>query len=138
MDETGKNDQRSILLIEDSDDCARMLKFLFTRQGYTIFHALDGIEAQTMIDTINQPSVVILDMMLPYANGLQLLANIRNKPSWSNIPVMLLTSDGTTGTIVKAFELGANDYVVKPYKPMELVVRIKRLAASSPGTRANA
>jgi DNA-binding response OmpR family regulator len=138
MDETGKNDQRSILLIEDSDDCARMLKFLFTRQGYTIFHAIDGIEAQTMIDTINQPSVVILDMMLPYANGLQLLANIRNKPSWSNIPVMLLTSDGTTGTIVKAFELGANDYVVKPYKPMELVVRIKRLAASSPGTRANA
>jgi len=48
--------------------------------------------------------------------------------------VMLLTSDGTTRTIVKAFELGANDYVVKPYKPMELVVRLKRLAASSPST----
>jgi DNA-binding response OmpR family regulator len=72
--------------------------------------------------------------MLPYANGLQLLANIRSKPSWSSVPVMLLTSDGTTRTIVKAFELGANDYVVKPYKPMELVVRLKRLAASSPST----
>ncbi|HEV8326840.1 MAG TPA: response regulator transcription factor [Nitrospiraceae bacterium] len=134
MDETGKNDQPSILLIEDSDDCARMLKFLFTRQGYTIFHAIDGIEAQTMIDTINRPSVVILDMMLPYANGLQLLAHIRSKPSWSSVPVMLLTSDGTTRTIVKAFELGANDYVVKPYKPMELVVRLKRLSASPPST----
>jgi DNA-binding response OmpR family regulator len=134
MDETGKNEQPSILLIEDSDDCARMLKFLFTRQGYTIFHAIDGIEAQTMIDTINRPCVVILDMMLPYANGLQLLANIRSKSSWSSVPVMLLTSDGTTRTIVKAFELGVNDYVVKPYKPMELVVRIKRLAASTPNT----
>ena len=134
MDETGTNAQPSILLIEDSDDCVRMLNFLFTRQGYTIFHAKDGIEAQTMIDTINRPSVVILDMMLPYADGLQLLANIRNNPSWSNVPVMMLTSDETTRTVVKAFELGANDFVVKPYKPMELVVRVKRLAAASAST----
>lgn len=130
MDETGTNAQPSILLIEDSDDCVRLLNFLFTRQGYTIFHAKDGIEAQTMIDTINRPSVVILDMMLPYADGLQLLANIRNNPSWSNVPVMMLTSDETTRTVVKAFELGANDFVVKPYKPMELVVRVNRLAAA--------
>ena len=134
MDETGTNAQPSILLIEDSDDCVRMLNFLFTRQGYTIFHAKDGIEAQTMIDTINRPSVVILDMMLPYADGLQLLANIRNNPSWNNVPVMMLTSDETTRTVVKAFELGANDFVVKPYKPMELVVRVKRLAAASANT----
>ena len=131
MDETGKSDQPSILLIEDSDDCVRMLNFLFTRQGYTIIHAKDGIEAQTMIDTLNRPSIVVLDMMLPYANGLQLLANIRNNPSWNNVPVIMLTSDETTRTIVKAFELGANDFVVKPYKPMELVVRVKRLAAAS-------
>ena len=130
MDETGTNAQPSILLIEDSDDCVRLLNFLFTRQGYTIFHAKDGIEAQTMIDTINRPSVVILDMMLPYADGLQLLVNIRNNPSWSNVPVMMLTSDETTRTVVKAFELGANDFVVKPYKPMELVVRVNRLAAA--------
>ena len=134
MDETGTNAQPSILLIEDSDDCVRMLNFLFTRQGYTIFHAKDGIEAQTMIDTINRPSVVILDMMLPYADGLQLLANIRNNPSWNNVPVMMLTSDDTTQTVVKAFELGVNDFVVKPYKPMELVVRVKRLAAASAST----
>jgi len=134
MDETGKNHQPSILLIEDSDDCVRMLNFLFTRQGYTIFHAKDGIEAQTMIDTINRPSVVILDMMLPYADGLQLLANIRNNPSWNNVPVMMLTSDDTTQTVVKAFELGANDFVVKPYKPMELVARVKRLAGASANT----
>jgi DNA-binding response OmpR family regulator len=134
MDETGTNAQPSILLIEDSDDSVRMLNFLFTRQGYTIFHAKDGIEAQTMIDTLDRPSVVILDMMLPYADGLQLLANIRNNPSWSNVPVMMLTSDETTRTVVKAFELGANDFVVKPYKPMELVVRVKRLAAASPST----
>lgn len=130
MDETGTNAQPSILLIEDSDDCVRLLNFLFTRQGYTIFHAKDGIEAQTMINTINRPSVVILDMMLPYADGLQLLVNIRNNPSWSNVPVMMLTSDETTRTVVKAFELGANDFVVKPYKPMELVVRVNRLAAA--------
>jgi DNA-binding response OmpR family regulator len=134
MDETGTNAQPSILLIEDSDDSVRMLNFLFTRQGYTIFHAKDGIEAQTMIDTLNRPSVVILDMMLPYADGLQLLANIRNNPSWSNVPVMMLTSDETTRTVVKAFELGANDFVVKPYKPMELVVRVKRLAAATAST----
>lgn len=134
MDEAGKNDQPSILLIEDSDDCARMLKFLFARQGYTIFHAKDGIEAQTMIDTIDRPSVVVLDMMLPYVTGLHLLANMRNNPSWKNVPVMMLTSDGTTRDIVEAFELGADDYVVKPYKPMELVVRINRLAGSSRST----
>jgi DNA-binding response OmpR family regulator len=130
MDETGTNAQPSIFLIEDSDDCVRMLNFLFTRQGYTLLHAKDGIEAQTMIDTINRPSVVILDMMLPYADGLQLLASIRNNLSWSNVPVLMLTSDETTRTVVKAFELGANDFVVKPYKPMELVVRVNRLAAA--------
>jgi DNA-binding response OmpR family regulator len=73
-------------------------------------------------------------MMLPYANGLQLLANIRNNPSWNNVPVIMLTSDETTRTIVKAFELGANDFIVKPYKPMELVVRVKRLAPASPSS----
>jgi DNA-binding response OmpR family regulator len=130
MDEAGTNAQPSIFLIEDSDDCVRMLNFLFTRQGYTLLHAKDGIEAQTMIDTINRPSVVILDMMLPYADGLQLLASMRNNPSWSNVPVLMLTSDETTRTVVKAFELGANDFVVKPYKPMELVVRVNRLAAA--------
>jgi DNA-binding response OmpR family regulator len=133
IDHAGDDKQSSILLVEDSDDAARLLKFLFSREGYTIYHAKDGIEAQTIIDAIEErPSIVLLDMMLPYVNGLHLLATIRNKPSWRNVPVVMLTADGTTRDIVKAFELGANDYIVKPYKPMELVVRVKRLAMSSP------
>jgi DNA-binding response OmpR family regulator len=132
MDNTGNEEQPSILLVEDADDNARLLKFLFNRHGYTIFHANNGIEAQSMIDTINRPSIVVLDMILPYVSGLHLLANIRNKPSWRDVPVVMLTSNGTTRDIVKAFELGANDYIVKPYKPMELVARIKRLAVCSP------
>jgi DNA-binding response OmpR family regulator len=132
MDEMNKNDQPSIFLVEDSDDCARMLKFLFGRQGFTVVHAKDGMEALSMLNTINRPSVVILDMMLPYVKGLRILANIRNKASWRDVPVVMLTGDGTSHTIVNAFEIGANDYVLKPYKPMELVARVKRLVTLSP------
>ena len=134
MDKMSKNDQPSILLVEDAEDISIMLKFLLSRQGYTIFHAKDGMEAQEMIGSINRPSVVVLDMILPYVNGLRLLADIRNKISWQNVPVVMVTSNGTTRDIIKAFELGANDYIVKPYRPMELVMRVKRFAVSSPNT----
>ena len=134
MDKKSKNEQPSILLVEDAEDISVMLKFLLSRQGYTILHAKDGMEAQEMIGSINRPSVVVLDMILPYVNGLRLLADIRNKVSWQNVPVVMVTANGTTRDIVKAFELGANDYIVKPYKPMELVMRVKRLAVSSLST----
>lgn len=134
MDKKSKNEQPSILLVEDAEDISVMLKFLLSRQGYTILHAKDGMEAQEMIGSMNRPSVVVLDMILPYVNGLQLLADIRNKISWQNVPVVMVTSNGTTRDIIKAFELGANDYIVKPYRPMELVMRVKRFAVSSPNT----
>lgn len=134
MDKKSKNEQPSILLVEDAEDISVMLKFLLSRQGYTILHAKDGMEAQEMIGSMNRPSVVVLDMILPYVNGLQLLADIRNKISWQNVPVVMVTSNGTTRDIIKAFELGANDYIVKPYRPMELVMRVKRLAVSSLST----
>ena len=134
MDKKSKNEQPSILLVEDAEDISVMLKFLLSRQGYTILHAKDGMEAQEMIGSMNRPSVVVLDMILPYVNGLRLLADIRNKVSWQNVPVVMVTSNGTTRDIIKAFELGANDYIVKPYRPMELVMRVKRFAVSSLST----
>lgn len=69
----------TLFLAEDEEGTAILLKFLLARVGYTVVHAADGQQAQTMIDQMSPPALVLLDIMLPYLNGLQLLAHIRQK-----------------------------------------------------------
>ena len=89
-------------------------------------HAADGQQAQTMIDQMPPPTLVLLDIMLPYLNGLQLLAHIRQKAEWKHVPIIMLTADSNERDIEQALAAGANDYMVKPFNPRELTARLQR------------
>ncbi|MBI2361156.1 MAG: response regulator [Deltaproteobacteria bacterium] len=103
-----------------------LLRFLLERQGYKVLVATDGRQALSMINEMPPPALVILDVMLPYVRGGQLLAQIRAKAEWRAVPVIMLTGDSTEGSIVRALDAGADDYVIKPFSFEELLARVRR------------
>ena len=114
------------LMVEDEDDTASLLKFLLERANYRVVHAKDGRSAQELVDTMPLPDIVLLDVMLPFVSGLQVLMYIRSKIEWEKVPVVMLTADGSEHDIKRALENGANDYMLKPFNPRELTTRLKR------------
>jgi two-component system alkaline phosphatase synthesis response regulator PhoP len=119
--------QPTALLIEDSEDIAYLVEFMIKREGLQVVRARDGREAEHAISTGPVPDLVLLDVMLPYVDGFQLMARIRAQPGWESVPVIMLTAKSQESDIVRALDAGANDYVVKPFQPFELLARLKRL-----------
>ena len=117
----------SALVVEDDPQIAHILRFILEREGYAVHHAADGRSAQNLIDTLAAPAIVTLDVMLPHTDGYELLKRIRATPGWEAVPVILLTARSQEKDIVRGLEAGANDYIVKPFKPDELRARVKRL-----------
>ena len=126
MTTTPGAEKQTLFLAEDEEGTAILLKFLLARGGHTVVHAADGQQAQAMIDQMPPPALVLLDIMLPYLNGLQLLAHIRQKADWQHVPIIMLTADSNERDIEQALAAGANDYIVKPFNPRELTARLQR------------
>jgi DNA-binding response OmpR family regulator len=122
-----ENGRASVLIAEDDEHISYLLKFMLSREGYETIIARDGREAQAVIDQIEPPDLVLLDIMLPYQNGLQLLAYVRGKPDWNKVPIVMLTAKSQERDITRALDAGANDYVIKPFRPNELAARLRRL-----------
>jgi DNA-binding response OmpR family regulator len=120
-----------VLMVEDEEDTASLLKFLLERANYRVVHAKDGRSAQELIDSMSLPDIVLLDVMLPFLSGLQVLTYIRSKMEWEKVPVVMLTADGSEHDIKRALETGANDYMLKPFNPRELTSRLKRFLGPS-------
>jgi DNA-binding response OmpR family regulator len=119
--------QPAVLVAEDDEQISYLLRFLLEREGYRVLLARDGNEVIRLIDEIPPPRLAILDIMMPYADGFELLARIRAKPDWRDTPVIMLTARSQEKDIVRALDMGASDYVVKPFLPEELKARIRRL-----------
>lgn len=116
-----------VLVVEDDASCAELLKYILSREGYQVVVAEDGLAAQNRINILNQPpDLVLLGLMLPFVDGYQLLQQIRQKPEWGNTPVIIFSAKTQEQDIVRAFDLGASDYVTKPFQPGELLARIHR------------
>jgi len=118
----------SALLIEDCKDISYLLRHMLEREGFVVHVLHTGREAAAFIASSNPTDIVITDLMLPYVDGFELITQIREHALWRDVPVVVLSGKVTERDIVRAFELGANDYVLKPYKPLELLARIRRLA----------
>ena len=118
---------RSALVVEDDDQICYILKFILEREGFVVDIARDGHAAEALIDKMQPPAIVTLDVMLPHADGFTLLKRIRAKAGWEAVPVILLTARSQEKDVVRGLEAGANDYMVKPFKPEELRARIRRL-----------
>ncbi|MEP6887578.1 MAG: response regulator transcription factor [Nitrospirales bacterium] len=117
---------QTILIVEDDEDMVTLLQFLLEREGYQAILASDGRQAHHLIDTLSPPRLVLLDVMLPYHNGFELVAHIRSKEPWRDVPIVMLTADSAERDIVRALDAGASDYVVKPFNPKELMARLRR------------
>ena len=116
------------LVVEDDPQIAHILRFILEREGYAVHHAADGRSAISLIDNLaSAPAIVTLDIMLPHTDGYELLKRIRARVGWEAVPVILLTARSQEKDIVRGLEAGANDYIVKPFKPDELRARVKRL-----------
>ena len=120
-----------VLMVEDEEDTASLLKFLLERASYRVVHAKDGRSAQELVDTMEKPDIILLDVMLPFLSGLQVLTYIRSKAAWEKVPIVMLTADGSEHDIKRALESGANDYMLKPFNPRELTSRLKRFLGPS-------
>ncbi len=117
----------TVLVIEDDEHIGMLLTLLLERHGYQVKRAADGNEAERLIANSAQvPGLILLDVMLPYRNGFELMQQIRARQGWERVPVIMLTAKAMERDIVRAFDAGANDYIVKPFQPTELLARLRR------------
>jgi DNA-binding response OmpR family regulator len=120
-------DKKTIVVIEDDTHIAEVLRFMLERQGYAVSLAGDGRAAQRLIeDTPTPPDLVLLDVMLPHVDGFELVRIIRARSGWEKTPIIMLTAKNMEQDIVRALDAGANDYIVKPFQPNELLARVRR------------
>ncbi|MDB4575088.1 response regulator transcription factor [Akkermansiaceae bacterium] len=116
----------TILIIEDEIDIANLVRFNFERNGYSVDIAHDGREGLEKI-LKNQPDLVILDLMLPEIDGYKILKKMQRDTRSHSIPVIMLTAKSQIDDRLKGLELGADDYVTKPFSPKELILRAQAI-----------
>lgn len=115
----------SVLLVEDHDDTACLLRLILEQEGYSVIHVADGGVAQHLIATTEPPDLLLLDIMLPCVTGLELLRVIRTTPEWQWTPVIVLTADSRAETMAEAANLGATEYMEKPFTTKRLLKSIR-------------
>lgn len=116
-------------MVEDNEHVAYMLDFILQRAGYDVIVASNGRDAQAAIENILPVDIILLDLMLPYVSGYQLITEIRDNPLWRYVPIICVSGKVLEEDIVEALDLGANDYVTKPFRPDELLARMRRIVA---------
>ncbi len=127
MAEEKNNSEYTIMVVEDNEDVAYLLKFMLSREGFNVLTAEDGRQATALIVGEAPPDLVLLDIMIPYVNGFQLLEKIKNTPEWKEVPVVMLTSKSQESDVVRALDQGATDYIIKPFQADELLARVKSI-----------
>ncbi len=119
-----------VMVAEDDVDMAYVLEFLLSREGFQVDLVSDGREAVRRVESEPPPDVVLLDVMMPFVSGFQVMRAIRDEPSWCGVHVIMLSGKGSEQDVVNALSAGANDYMTKPFRPRELVARVRGLLAS--------
>ena len=114
-----------ILVVDDEPDLVQNLEYRLKKEGFSVQTALNGRMALTQANKSPQPDLILLDLMLPDIQGTEVLRRLRSAPTTERIPVIMVTARGEEIDRVLGFELGVDDYVVKPYSNRELLLRIR-------------
>ncbi|HWA25427.1 MAG TPA: response regulator transcription factor [Lacunisphaera sp.] len=115
-----------ILVVDDEPDALEVIAFKLKEAGYTPLTAADGLRAVDLVRE-ERPALVVLDLMLPKIDGLEVCKILRRDPATAGIPIIMLTARAAEMDRIVGLELGADDYVTKPFSPRELVLRIKKV-----------
>lgn len=127
-------DRAHILVVEDDADILELVRHALTRDGYKVTGVTNGGEALPAIRK-ETPDIIVLDLMLPGMDGLEICRALKSETSLSNTPIIMLTAKGEESDIVAGLELGADDYITKPFSPRILLARVRaclRRAQSEP------
>ncbi|MBX3334026.1 MAG: response regulator transcription factor [Nitrospira sp.] len=134
MGKTATSSVPTVLMIEDHDDTACLVRFILERNGYAVRHAPDGKNAKRLTESSEPPDLVLLDISLPSLSGFEVLRAIRSTPTWEQIPVVMLTANGRPESMAEASTLGATEYLKKPFTP-EHLLRTVASFMSKPSTQ---
>jgi two-component system phosphate regulon response regulator PhoB len=123
-----------VLIVEDEAALVAMLRYNLEKEGFDVCAAMDGEEALIQIAE-RKPDAVLLDWMLPLVSGIEICRQIRRAPASRTLPIIMLTARGEEGDRVRGLNSGADDYVVKPFSPTELIARLRAvMRRAQPGT----
>jgi DNA-binding response OmpR family regulator len=125
-EESPKTTCLRVLVVEDNEHAAFLLRSLLERAGFEVVLSKDGRDALARLASMEPVDVVLLDLMLPYVSGYQVLIEARKDPRWAAVPIVVLTARTLEMDAVRALESGANDFIRKPFLPDELIARIRR------------
>jgi two-component system alkaline phosphatase synthesis response regulator PhoP/two-component system response regulator VicR len=120
---------KKILAVDDERHIVRLVQVNLERQGYLVVTAFDGKEALEKIDSEN-PDLVVLDVMMPYMDGFEVLQTIRKNPNTRDLPVIMLTAKAQDADVFRGWQQGVDCYLTKPFNPMELITFVKRIFKS--------
>jgi DNA-binding response OmpR family regulator len=126
FDAAGEVAGKRVLVVEDDSALRSALRSVLEQEGFTIFEAADGTRAIEQVDRLG-PDAVVLDLHMPGLDGYGVLRQLRARPSTATLPILVLTANSDEASEVRAFELGANDFLVKPFRGSALAARLESL-----------
>jgi two-component system phosphate regulon response regulator PhoB len=125
-----------ILIVEDESALVELLRYNLEKEGYRVTVAVDGEEGLSTVED-SKPDLVILDWMLPLVSGLEVCRQIRRKPATRSLPIIMLTARSEETDRVRGLEIGADDYITKPFSPSELMARVRAVLRRAQPSAAN-
>lgn len=120
---------KKILAVDDERHIVRLVQVNLERAGYQVVTAFDGKEALEKIDA-EHPDLVVLDVMMPYMDGFEVLQTLRKNPNTRDLPVIMLTAKAQDADVFRGWQSGVDCYLTKPFNPMELIAFVKRIFSS--------
>ncbi|HWF58944.1 MAG TPA: response regulator transcription factor [Nitrospira sp.] len=122
----GTTNHKKVLIVEDEEDILQLVKHYLEKEGFRPITAMSGLDALKKVKE-EKPDLVVLDLMLPEIDGLEVCKRLRSVPDTAMLPILMLTAKAEESDTIVGLELGADDYVTKPFSPKALVARVKAL-----------
>jgi two-component system, OmpR family, phosphate regulon response regulator PhoB len=119
-----------ILVVDDEPDVSALVAYHLARESYRVQTVADGAEAMRAVES-DVPDLIVLDLMLPGMSGMEVLREMRNRPEMREVPIILLTAKREQEDRIAGLSVGADDYIVKPFSPQELVLRVSAVLRRS-------
>jgi DNA-binding response OmpR family regulator len=126
LDEPNRSDRPVVLVADDDEDILALVSFRLDRAGYEVLSATDGEQALATI-LHSQPDLAVLDVRMPKMTGMDVVKGVRDADKVNRMPIILLSASVLDENISRGFELGADDYIKKPFNPQELLARIQAI-----------
>jgi len=126
----------TVLVVDDDPVILKLLEVNFEMEGFTVLVARDGQEG-IEVARADQPDLIVSDIMMPKVSGLELVTALKGDPSTSEIPIILLSAKAQNADVRSGLDAGADDYVTKPFEPLDLVDRVNRLLEARASKRSS-